>query len=326
MKILKIFLFFSALFAILVGVLLKMNLLFGGGTLITFGFFGVFLYYTAKTIKDFVKNRNNKFNIILQIGIVLTTIILYSKYQFFLFGDYPGLVIIPCFILMVLVYFIKGNDKNVKLTSVFIIYIILFIPLFCFDFWGSPRRYIPQEWINRYDVEDGIGIELPYEFEYIETEQLSIKAHKLKNEGIYNSAITIYHEALKIEPENPRLFFDLSEAYAKSNRLETAITVLDAAIKLDSTNAAFYNNRGLLHYKLKEKNQAIANYLKAIQLDSTQLSLYLNLAMAYYYEDKFILACEAIDKAEKLGFNIKSNKYLNKIKKRYCITAIKNDY
>jgi hypothetical protein len=319
MKILKKLLFVIALLATPIGVLLKMNLL-SGGLIVTLGLFGMFLYFTAKTIKDCMKKRNDISNIVFQICIVLTSVILFSKYQFFYFGDYPGLLIIPWFIFEVLRYFIKGKHKDIKLTSVSIIYLILVIPLFCFDFWKSPRRYIPQEWVNRFDVEGRVGIDLPYEYKYIETEQLSQKAYQLEKKGLYDEAINVYYEAYKIEPENPLLLFSLSEVYSVINQLETAIALLNAVIELDSTNAAFYNNRGLLHYKLKENEQAITDYTKAVQLDSTQSSFHANLALVYYHENKFELACQSIEYAEQLGFNVKASKYFRILKKRYCNT------
>ena len=319
MRILKNLLFIIALLAIPAGILFKMHLLSGGG-LITLGLLGMFLYYTAKTIKDCVKKRNNTFIIIMQIGVVLTSIVLHSKYQLFFYGDYPGLVIIPWFISMICIYFVRENDKNIKLSSVSIVYLILFIPLFCFDFWGSPRRFIPHEWVDRYDVKDGIEIVLPYEFKYAETEQLCQKAYQLKNKGDYDNALIVFQEAYKIEPYNPLLLFELSEVYARTNHLEAAIELLDAAIVLDSTNSAFYNNRGLLHYKLKENDLAIADYTKAIKIDSTKTSLYINLALVYYHEKRFDVACQSIDYAEKLGYNVKTNKHISMIKRRYCNT------
>jgi tetratricopeptide (TPR) repeat protein len=317
MKILKNILFVIILVAVPVGVLFKMILL-PGGILITLGLFGMFLYFAAKTIKDYVNRRNNISNIVFQICVVLTSVILFSKYQFYYFGDYPGLLIVPWFILEVLRYFIKGKQKDIKLTSVSIIYLILVIPLFCFDFWNSPRKYIPQEWVNRYDIEGEVGIDLPYGYRYVETEQLSQKADQLAKRGLYDEAIIVLHEAHSIEPDNPWLLFDLSAVYSKTNLLETAISLLNAAIELDSTNAAFYNNRGLLHYKLKENNQAIADFTKAVQLDLTQPSIYVNLTLVYYYENKFELACQSLESAEHLGFDINTSKYLKNLKKRYC--------
>ena len=226
MKTLKKILFVIALITIPVGVLLNMNLL-PGGIFIVFGLFGMFLYFTLKTIKDFVKKRNDTSIIVFQICIVLTSVILFSKYLFWSFGDYPGLLIIPWFIFEVLKYFIKTKRKNIKFTSVSIIYLILVIPLlFNFDFWKSPRGYIPQEWINRFEVGSSSEIVLPYEFKYFETEKLVQKAQQLEKERRYGEAINVYYEALEIEPENPRLFFDLANVYSNINQLETAIALL----------------------------------------------------------------------------------------------------
>ena len=241
-----------------------------------------------------------------------------SILEFWSFGDYPGLLIIPWFIFEALKYFIKNERKNIKLTSVSVIFAVLIIPLFFhFDFWNSPRMYIPQEWGNRLLVKKSVEVEveLPYRFKYIETEQLAQKARQLKKERRYGEAINIYYEAIEIEPENPQLLFDLADIYANINQLETAITLLGTAIKLDSTSVAFYNNRGLLYYKLNEDKLAIADYTKGIQLDSTTFSLYVNLAFAYYFENEFELACQSIENAEKLGYNVNANKDLRIIKK-----------
>lgn len=318
MKLFKQILFIIAFLAIPVGLFFKINLLSGGGLLLCTGLLGFFLYYIAKTIKDLVKKRNEKINITLQICIVLMSVIFFSKYQFYRFGDCPGLFIIPLFIFTAILYLVKGRYRDNKLISVSILYLILSIPLFCFDFNKSPRKYIPQEWTNRYDISGRVAITLPYEYKYPETEQLREKAYQLKSEEYYYEAMLVYNEARKIEPENPWLLFDLSEVYARTNHLETATALLDTAIMLNGTIAAFYGNRGLLHYKLKENSKAINDYLKAVQIDSINPHIYINLALVYYFENEFDRVCESIAKAERLGGNVNADKFLSMIKRKYC--------
>jgi hypothetical protein len=181
MKLFKQILFIIAFLAIPVGLFFRINLWSGGGILICMGLFGLFLCYITKTIKDLVKKRNEKTNITLQISIVLMSVIFFSKYQFCRFGDYPGLFIIPLFIFTAILYLVKGKCRDNKLISVAILYLILSIPLFCFDFNKSPIKYIPQEWTDRYDISGGAGITLPCEYKYPETEQLREKAYQLKS-------------------------------------------------------------------------------------------------------------------------------------------------
>jgi tetratricopeptide (TPR) repeat protein len=311
-------LFYISIGLLPIGMILRIQDFPGGGFLFTFGFLGLLIYFVAHTIKDIVKNRINRFNLSLQILIVLMSLILFSKYMYYYFGDYPGLVIIPLFILVSLIYFFKSKIRNTKLTITSIAYLILVIPLFGLEFYKSPIQYIPQAWYNRYSVEKGIPITMPYSFKYKETEELSIKAYDLYESKQYYEAIIVYEEARKIEPENPILLFGLSETYALINNLERAITLLDTAIMIDSAFPAFYNNRGLLYYKLKEHDKAVFDFKKAIQIDSTQYIYFANLALVYYRQNLFDKSCESIKKAEQLGLEIETSKSLNRIKNEKC--------
>jgi len=311
-------LFYISIGLLPIGLLFRIQHFPGGAILFILGLLGLYTYFIARTIKDVVKNRINWLNISLQIIIVLMSPIIYSKYFFHDFGDVPGLLIVPSFVIMSLFYLFIKRLKDNRLIITSITYLMLSIPFFGLEFPYSPKQYIPKDWYDRYDSEKGIAVTLPYGFRYKETEELSIKAFDLKESNHFYEAITLYHQAIKLEPQNPRLFFDISECYARINDLESAIAALDTAISIDSTYAGFYNNRGLLFYKLKENDKAISDYKRAIQLDSTQSSLYENLALAYYNNNLFDKSCEAIEKAEKLGLNIDDSKELKWIKEEKC--------
>lgn len=311
-------LFYTAIGIFPIGMIFRIHHWPGGNILFTLGLLGLFIYFVARTIKDIVLKRIDRFNILLQIFIGLMSAILYSKYLYHFFGDYPGLLIIPIFIIISVFYLIKGKTKYTKLTTATIAYLLLSIPLFGLDFHKAPRQYIPQDWYNRYDVDNGVPITLPYGFQFKETEELSINAFDLRKSKDFYSAILIYRQALKLEPQNARLLFDISECYARVNDLETAIAVLDSAILIDSTYEGFYNNRGLLYYKLKENDKSIKDFEKAIKIDSTQSIFYVNLALAFYYNDLFEKACEAIVKADDLGLKTDDIKELKRIKKEKC--------
>lgn len=290
----------------------------GGNVLFTFGLLGMLIYFTSHTIKDIVKKRNNSVNISLQILIAFMSVILFSKYLYHFFGDYPGLLIVPLFIIMSLMYLIKSKIKDSRLTIASIAFLILSVPLFGLDFHKAPRHYIPYDWYNRYDVENEVKIVLPYEFQFKETEELSNKAFDLRKSERFSEAIQVYRQAMKLEPQNLRLFFDISYCYAEDNDLETAKSILDSAIIIDSTNANFYCNRGLLYYKLKENHKAISDYERAIQIDSTNSIFYANLALVYYDENLYDKSCKSISKAESIGLDNAANNELNWIKNKIC--------
>jgi len=317
MKKVKNIVFVTTILLIPIGILFRLFDVSGGSSFLSLGFFGFFIYYTIKTIKD-LKREISKTIFLVQIMIVLMSFSLFTRYQYHIFGDYPSLIIVPLFIFTTLRYLLKEKEKITKLTTISLLYLLLTIPLFGLDFHKSPRHYIPKSWYDRFGNTIGIPVTLPYGFELLETEQLSIEAFELKKQKQYIEAIIIYKQARNLEPKNPKLLFDLSETYAKINDLETAISLLDTAIIIDDTYPGFYNNRGLLYCKLKGNDKAIQDYHKAIELDSTQSSFYANLAMVYYYENLFDISCQQIDKAESLGLNINDYKELKRIKKRYC--------
>jgi tetratricopeptide (TPR) repeat protein len=188
------------------------------------------------------------------------------------------------------------------------------IPLFAFTFTDSLGRYVPEWWFKRYSVDEGVTIKLPYGFKMEKTEKLSIQAFDLRDSGRYEEAITVYKKALELEPQNPKLYFDISECYALSNNLESAIASLEKAIEIDSSFAPFYNNRGLLYSQLGKNQQAVDDHKLAVKFDSTEGVYYGNLALALYDLKLTSGACENIRKAEALRLDISGSQKLKVIK------------
>jgi tetratricopeptide (TPR) repeat protein len=114
----------------------------------------------------------------------------------------------------------------------------------------------------------------------------------------------LYKKAISIEHDNPKLFFDMAECYARTDRLIIAVHVMDTAIILDSLYAPFYNNRGLFNYKLYNDQNAINDYKKAIELDAKNEVFHINLAAVYYSNNNFSEACAEFKLAVRLGTNL----------------------
>ncbi|APX99751.1 tetratricopeptide repeat protein [Lacinutrix venerupis] len=313
----KNILFILTILLIPIGILLRIYDIVGGHILLTLGFLGLLIFYVKKTISGF-QDKVSKKIIVLNILLVLMSFCLFTKYLYHIFGDYPTLVILPIFIISAIVYLITEREKQTKLTIVTLLYLILTIPLFGFEFNESPRRYIPQSWYDRYGEPKSYVKSIPFEFELIETEELNEKGNELKKRGLFTEAIKVYEKGRKLEPKNVSLLFELSEAYANINELETAIALMDTAISINPNYPEFYNNRGLFYYKISKDKEAIEDYEQGIKLDSTQWSLYANLAMVYYYQDSFEIACAKIKKAESLGLEITDFKLLREIKQEHC--------
>lgn len=170
------------------------------------------------------------------------------------------------------------------------------------------------------DKERSLSINLDHTFKHKETEKLSVRAFNLQKESKYEQAISLYKQALLIEPTNPILFFDISNCYLYTNKLNEALSSLDTAITLDSTNAIFYTNRGFIFWKLYKDQNSIRDYKKALQLDSTKWNIYSNLSIAYYTSKNEDEACKVFKIAKEKGLPetaVDDDKYL-KIVQQLC--------
>jgi len=300
------------------GFIFRLQDLLGGASFLFIGTILTFAFFLLRLAYNLSKKSLTKKTTILHILIILMSVILHSKYFYHRFGDIPGLIIIPTFLGYTLFFLIKTKPKDKKAIVATIVYFIFTIPLFGFEFDKAPRRFIPKEWYNRYDVSKGQSISLPYPFKHDSAKELYEQAHRFKDKGEYHEARKIYEKARVIEPDNPKILFDLSDCYARINQLEYAISLLDTAIIIDDSFAPFYINRGVLYYKLIKNTEAIQDYNRAIELDSTQSAAYANLALVYYYEKRFDEACHSLQKAESLGFMVAEYRMLKKINEKYC--------
>ena len=309
-------LFYISLIFIPFGYIFRILEIKGGSMIMLTGLIGIFIYYFAKIIKQIVNKQYDLLILLLESLIVIITPIFFSKYFYYFFGNYVGLIVIPFFILSAIFYLIKHKEKHLKLTLISTLYLLMTIPLFGLDYYKKPVEYIPISWYDRYNVVECRKFSLPNSFKYYKTKELSIKAFKLKQVKEYHYAILLYRKAISIEPENPILYFDISECYSRINELESAINVLDTAILLDGDIPAFYNNRGLLYYKLKENQKSIQDFEIAIKLDSTEYSFYLNSALVYKNEKEYDKANKMLDKAEELGQDISRNSIFRTIRNK----------
>jgi tetratricopeptide (TPR) repeat protein len=88
------------------------------------------------------------------------------------------------------------------------------------------------------------------------------------NSGDYDKAITIFSEAIKLDPENGAAFGNRGLAYAKKGDFDQAIADFNAAIRLNPDDARAFCNRGIAKLKIKEKS-GNADIAKARRLDAS---------------------------------------------------------
>jgi superkiller protein 3 len=106
------------------------------------------------------------------------------------------------------------------------------------------------------------------------------------------AAAAAYREALKNDPDNAELHFDLSLALAKLSDARGARLELETAIRLDRNLATAHNQLGIWHMKDKEKAKAEDDFKAAISVDSHFAEAKNNLGVLYAWSGKGLEAIE----------------------------------
>lgn len=320
MKIFITLLFFISLGLLPLGLFLRAEGIVWGDILFALGLSGLFLYFIARTIKHILKNRMNKGTLLLQIYLILTTVVLFAKYFYYSFIDYIGPLIILIFVIAAIFYLIRGRAKYGKLTAATIVYLFLIIPLLGLPISFPPNPLVPAYWYKKIKpAVTQVEIDVPEYFRYEQTRRLWEKGNKLKMNGRYASAIGLYNLALKIEPRNERVLFDLANGYFDIGYYGQSIDALNSGIAIDSSFPGFYNNRGLCYYKIGKDQKAIVDYKKAIAIDSTNYSFFVNLALAYNALGAYKETCATIKKLGEMGFEVEKLENIRKIRAEKCI-------
>src|SRR5258708_2060599 len=126
----------------------------------------------------------------------------------------------------------------------------------------------------------------------IATGESSCQASRLAHESQVSAAVAAYREALKMDPDNAELHFDLSLALAKLRDSRSAREELETAIRLDRNLANGRNEVGILHMVDNEKAKAEDEFKAAISADSRFVEAKNNLGVLYAWTGKDLEAIE----------------------------------
>jgi len=118
-------------------------------------------------------------------------------------------------------------------------------------------------------------------------------AHRTQVEA----AAAAYREALKNDPDNAELHFDLSLALTKLGDARGELRELETALRLDHNLAKARNQLGIWHLKDNEKAEAEADFKAAISVDSNFAAAMNNLGVIYASSGKDLEASELFRQA-----------------------------
>ncbi len=101
--------------------------------------------------------------------------------------------------------------------------------------------------------------------------------------GEKEKAITEFRKAIQIKPNNINLYIFLGMAYNLSGQFQQAITEFRKAIKIDPNQARLYSGLGTVYFSMGEKEKAIDYYQRAIQMSPYNSDAYSGLAAVYQF-------------------------------------------
>ena len=243
---------------------------------------------------------------------------LINNFSLFETFNYKNLYVTFCYIIFFggLIYVV--NNKNIlmvfnigKYLKLFT-YVIAILVVISWSYRVFPnsfqeikgeRENLPKEYQNRFDIKNNNPNTINVLTKNNNVRELFDQGKKLRLSSDFLGAIRYYKEALKIEPNNIYILWQLADSYAHNNDIRIGIKFLDKAIAIDSENFGLYNDRGVFYYKLCENDMALMNFNKALKIDSTNPTVYVNLALVYHYmklQDKSI---QSFVKAKRYGAN-----------------------
>lgn len=106
--------------------------------------------------------------------------------------------------------------------------------------------------------------------------------------GQYEQAILAYQEALKINPDFYRAWYNLGMSYQSIGEYEQAIEAYRKGLSINPDAALAWNNLGTAYYRLNQYDEAIAAYRKALDKQPKLVLAWSNLGITYAAEGQAV--------------------------------------
>jgi len=136
------------------------------------------------------------------------------------------------------------------------------------------------------------------------------RAYQYYLAGNYNSAISDYNSAIKLDPGNPEYILERGILYEKINEIDRAIEDFNTVLLLDENNDQAWYNLANAFFLKSEYETSIEYYSQAIILNPSKPDLYYNRSLAYFYLKEIEKACIDMRKAQSLG-NRKASHFIS---------------
>jgi tetratricopeptide (TPR) repeat protein len=109
------------------------------------------------------------------------------------------------------------------------------------------------------------------------------------NQGKPELAVAALEEARKSDPKNLNLILSQADMYIKLDKMDKFGELMVEAVKLNPTNPTLFFNLGVVNANENKIKEAIGFYNKAIELKPDYADAYMNLYIAIISEEKSIV-------------------------------------
>jgi tetratricopeptide (TPR) repeat protein len=134
-----------------------------------------------------------------------------------------------------------------------------------------------------------------------QAEEYLEQGNAYSNQGNYASAIVSYNEAIKLEPDDAAIYYNLGIASSNQGDYAEAIVSYNKAIELNPDYADAYNNLGIAYRNQGDYARAMVSYNRAIELNPDYVAAYYNLGNAYRDQGDYASAIVSYNKAIELN-------------------------
>jgi tetratricopeptide (TPR) repeat protein len=120
---------------------------------------------------------------------------------------------------------------------------------------------------------------------------------------VFEQAIADFSQALKLDPNNAKIYVERGNAYGDKGDNDRAIADYDQAIRLNPNFAEAYSNRGNAYLSKGDHDRAIADYDQAIRLNPNFAEAYYNRGNSYYVKRDYDRAIADYEAALRINPN-----------------------
>lgn len=143
----------------------------------------------------------------------------------------------------------------------------------------------------------------------IELQMRSLRSVRLAKAGNYKEAIAEFDDILRIDPQQPTIYYNRGHAREDMGDLAGALADYNMAIQLDPSYGVALNNRAILYGRLGKAAEAIADWSSMIKLEPTSSLAYYNRGVQQGRQEKFQEAIADLTKAIDLNPNFAAAYY-----------------